>query len=98
MGVVVTNGSGSPRDGIYADYTDEEMMRVRRVEQKKAACVGEYCAQVLLDYPSAAVKDPTATDVVDDLKTILAGGKAEGGLHPQPRGQARHARGRRAAR
>jgi LmbE family N-acetylglucosaminyl deacetylase len=71
LGVVVTNGSGSPRDGLYADYTDEQMMRVRRVEQKKAACVGEYCAQVLLDYPSAAVKDPARTDVVEDLRTIL---------------------------
>ena len=77
MGVVVTNGSGSPRDGIYTDYTDEEMMRVRRVEQKKAAYVGEYCAQVFLDYSSAAVKDPAASDVVEDLKAILTAAKPE---------------------
>ena len=32
--VVVTNGSGSPRSGLYANYSDEEMMRVRREDQK----------------------------------------------------------------
>ena len=40
--IVVTDGAGSPRSGIYADYTDEEMKKVRIVEQKKAAFVGEY--------------------------------------------------------
>lgn len=71
MGVVVTDGAGSPRDGLYADYSDEEMKNVRRTEQKKAACVGEYCAQAFLDYPSASVKDSSIADVVDDLKKIL---------------------------
>ena len=28
-GVVVTDGSGSPRDDLYRDYTDEEMRTVR---------------------------------------------------------------------
>jgi LmbE family N-acetylglucosaminyl deacetylase len=56
-GVVVTDGSDSPRDDLYRDYTDEEMQAVRRKEQKKATVVGEYGALVLLDYPSAAVKD-----------------------------------------
>lgn len=71
MGVVVTNGSGSPRDDLYANYTDEQMMAVRRVEQKKAAYIGEYCAQAFLDYSSAEVKDPANTNVVEDLKQIL---------------------------
>jgi len=70
-GIVVTNGAGSPRDSLYADYTDEEMQEVRRVEQMKAAYVGEYSAQGLLDYPSSAVKDPANTDVVDDLMQII---------------------------
>ncbi len=77
MGVVVTNGSGSPRDDLYADYTDEQMMAVRRVEQKKAAYIGEYCAQAFLDYTSAAVKDPTNTDVVEDLRKIVAAARPE---------------------
>ncbi|MBI1983919.1 MAG: PIG-L family deacetylase, partial [Acidobacteria bacterium] len=45
-GVTVTNGSGSPRNDLYKGYTDEAMRKVRRVEQKKAAFVGEYSAHV----------------------------------------------------
>ena len=75
-GVVVTDGSGSPRDDLYRDYTDEEMRTVRRKEQKKAAVVGEYGALALLDYPSAAVKEPAnsgvlARDIVADLTGLL---------------------------
>jgi LmbE family N-acetylglucosaminyl deacetylase len=70
-GVVVTNGSGSPRDGLYRDYTDDEMQVVRRKEQKKAAVIGEYGAQVLLDYPSSVVKDSGDGGPVGDLKLLL---------------------------
>jgi len=70
-GVVVTDGSGSPRDGAYRDYSDREMQRVRRIEQKKAAILGEYSAQILLDHPSAAVKDPASHLVVEDLQEVL---------------------------
>jgi LmbE family N-acetylglucosaminyl deacetylase len=70
-GVVVTNGSGSPRKGDYASYTDEEMQEVRRVEQRKAAYVGEYAFAAQLAYPSAVVKDPAQEDLVADLKLIL---------------------------
>lgn len=70
-GVVVTNGSGSPRDDLYAAYTDEEMQRVRRQEQRAAAVLGDYAAQVLLDYPSAAVKNPHNDTVITDLEQIL---------------------------
>lgn len=70
-GVVVTNGSGSPRAGVYARYTDTEMMAVRRTEQRKAAVVGDYAAQFLLDYPSGAVKDGANHGPVEDLLRIL---------------------------
>jgi LmbE family N-acetylglucosaminyl deacetylase len=70
-GVVVTNGAGSPRDDLYADYTDEQMQVVRRQEQKKAAVLGEYAFQGLLDFTSAQVKDPAERAVVEDLKAIL---------------------------
>lgn len=76
-GVVVTNGSGSPRDDLYKDYTDEEMQVVRRKEQKKAAVVGEYAAQVLLDYPSSAVKDGSSKAPVEDLAKLLKVAKPE---------------------
>ena len=70
-GVVVTNGSGAPRDGLYGDYTDDEMRVVRRKEQKKAAVVGEYAAQVLLDYPSGAVKVGANKQPVEDLAALF---------------------------
>lgn len=70
-GVVVTDGAGSARDFEYANYTDEEMKAVRRVEQKKAAFVGEFAAQLLLDHPSRLVKDPSERVVVDDLVRAL---------------------------
>jgi LmbE family N-acetylglucosaminyl deacetylase len=70
-GVVVTDGHGSARNGLYKDHTDEAMQAVRRKEQKKAAVVGEYAAQVLLDYPSAAVKDAANESPVEDLALLL---------------------------
>src|ERR1700737_564790 len=51
-GVVVTNGAGSPRTGIYGDYTDDEMQKVRVLEQRKAAYVGEYACQIQLAFTS----------------------------------------------
>ncbi len=75
--VTVTNGSGSPRTDIYANYTDEEMMKVRRKEQKKSAVVGEYSVQFLLDYPSSAIKDKSNRGPVEDLKQILLATKPE---------------------
>ncbi len=70
-GVVMTNGAGSPRDGLYRHLTDDQMRRIRAREQEKAAILGEYAAQFLLDYPSAVVKDPTAQAPVADLVAIL---------------------------
>jgi hypothetical protein len=57
-GVVVTNGAGSPRSGIYGHYTDDEMQSIRRQEQRTAAYVGGYACMLQLGYPSSAVKDP----------------------------------------
>jgi LmbE family N-acetylglucosaminyl deacetylase len=70
-GVVATNGAGSPRSGIYADSTDEEMQQVRLVEQRKAAYVGEYACQIQLGFTSAQVKKPDETALVEDLEQIL---------------------------
>jgi LmbE family N-acetylglucosaminyl deacetylase len=69
-GVVVTDGRGSPRNGIYGRYDDEEMRSVRLKEQRKAAMIGEYAAQIMLDYPSKEVKGSSKLPV-DDLATIL---------------------------
>lgn len=76
-GVTVSDGRGSPRDDLYKGYDDEEMRLVRFKEQKKAAVVGEYAAQFLLDYPSRKLKDPADAEVVDDLEQILLAARPE---------------------
>lgn len=70
-GVVVTNGGGSPRAGEFAAFSDAEMKGVRRDEQRRAAELGRYAAQVQLAHPSAIVKDPRDARVVDDLRALL---------------------------
>ncbi len=70
-GVVVTDGRGSPRDDLYKDFSDEEMRLVRFKEQKKAAVVGEYAAQILLDFPSKIIKDSSMPEPVDDLISLI---------------------------
>ena len=76
-GVVVTNGAGSPRSGIYGDYTDAEMQKVRLTEQRKAAYVGEYACQIQLGFTSAEVKDRNSPAVVEDLARILRAARPE---------------------
>jgi LmbE family N-acetylglucosaminyl deacetylase len=76
-GVVVTNGSGSPRDDLYKNFSDDEMQIVRRKEQKKAAVVGEYGSQVFLDYPSSSVKDGANQQPVQDMIKLLKATKPE---------------------
>jgi LmbE family N-acetylglucosaminyl deacetylase len=70
-GVVMSDGSGSPRDGMYASYSDEAMKAVRVKEQKKAAVVGEYAAQVFLQYPSRQIKNAANPQPIEDLLKLL---------------------------
>ncbi len=76
-GVVTTDGAGSPRNGIYADFSDEEMKAVRIEEQKKAATVGRYGAQILLGYSSAQAKDNRNTEIVNDFIEIFKATKPQ---------------------
>lgn len=76
-GVVVTNGGGTPRSGIYGDYSDEDMIVVRNKEQKKAAYVGDFAAQFLLAFPSSMVKDPKDQGPIDDLVALIEATKPE---------------------
>lgn len=70
-GVVTADGAGSPRNGIYASYTDEEMKKVRIREQQKAAYVGDYSAQLQLGYTSSQIKDASCDAIVDEYVDIL---------------------------
>ncbi len=76
-GVTVTDGAGSARTGLYADCTDEQMQEIRLLEQRKAAYVGDYAAQIQLRYSSKAVKDPKETAVINDIYAILMAAKPQ---------------------
>jgi len=77
FGVVVTNGAGSSRVGEYKDYTNDDMIKIRKLEQKKAAMIGEFGALALLDHPSSEVKDPNEESVVQELLGLLNKAKPE---------------------
>jgi LmbE family N-acetylglucosaminyl deacetylase len=76
-GVTCTNGAGSSRSGPYSDFSDAEMMKIRRQEQNTAAVIGGYSAMIQLDYPSGAVKSSTEQELKDDLKAILTATRPE---------------------
>ncbi len=70
-GVVVTDGGGSPRSGIYENYTDDEMKKIRVSEQKQAAEIGKYSAQLQLGYPSKEVKSKNTKKVTEEIENII---------------------------
>ena len=70
-GVVCTNGAGSPRNGVYAHCTDEQMRAIRRVEQRTAASIGRYGAMLQLDHPSSAIKNAANPALRQDLTEII---------------------------
>ena len=70
-GVVVSDGRGSPRNNLYENYSDDEMRLVRFKEQRKAAMVGEFAAQIMLDFPSKVIKDVARNEPVEDILQIL---------------------------
>ena len=76
-GVTCTDGAGSSRSGPYAEFTDADMMVIRRQEQNTAAMIGGYAAMFQLDYPSSGIKSPTEQHLKNDLNTILAATRPE---------------------
>ena len=62
------------------------MQQVRRVEQRKAAFVGEYACQVQLGFTSAQVKNRCEQAIVEDLKQILRVARPNAGYTERPAG------------
>jgi LmbE family N-acetylglucosaminyl deacetylase len=62
-GVVAADGA--------AGTSGNELATTRRGEQKRAAEIGRYGAVVLLNHPSATLKDRTNDAVVSDLAAVL---------------------------
>ena len=96
--VTVTDGAGSPRSAHYADYTDDadaasfassrrRRPRRRRVRRRGTPRLSEFSGQ--------GRRQRTA--IVDELAALDHGRRPRRRLHPQPRRQTRHPRGRGAA-
>jgi LmbE family N-acetylglucosaminyl deacetylase len=75
-GITCTDGAGSPRAGVYAARTDEEMKRIRRGEQRTAACLGGYGAMAQLDFTSAEAKGPGRAALAGDLAALVGATRA----------------------
>ncbi len=71
-GITCTNGSGSARTGPFAHTTDEEMMQIRKEEQREAARVGEYSFMAQLGYPSSGIKGADREAFVSDLEDLIS--------------------------
>lgn len=69
-GVTCTDGGGCIREGRYSEYSREEMVETRRMEQRSAAILGNYELMIQLDHRSDALKGDRAP-LRGDLSTIL---------------------------
>ena len=69
--VTITSGSGGPRFGLYTEIDNLQYVELRKLEQKKAAIIGNYSACFFLDYESSGIKTDRGKDVINDLKRIL---------------------------
>jgi len=76
-GCVVTDGHGSPRAGKFANVSDDEMALIRVEEQREAARIGKYSAQVFLGYPSSEVKKGGNQALKEDLKNLIRQTRSE---------------------
>jgi LmbE family N-acetylglucosaminyl deacetylase len=76
-GITVTNGGGSSRTGPYAAFTDDDMIRIRQAEQRKAALVGDYSVQFQLGYSSTEVKKKDVPALHADLVALLRTARPE---------------------
>jgi len=61
-GVTVTDGRGSSRVGPYSECSDDEMIEIRKVEQRQAAMVGKYGAMIQLGYNSSEIMGNTGQE------------------------------------
>jgi LmbE family N-acetylglucosaminyl deacetylase len=73
-GVTCTNGAGSARSGRFSNYSDYEMIAIRREEQNAAAKLGNYGAMIHLNLLSAVIKRSGDTTLKDTLRKILGSG------------------------
>lgn len=77
FGVIATDGRGSPRSGPFAGCSDDEMVMVRRAEQRKAADAGRYSGVAFLPWRSSEIKDSSNPGPVGDIQALLLRARPE---------------------
>jgi LmbE family N-acetylglucosaminyl deacetylase len=77
FGVVCTDGGGSPRSNKYKNVSDEEMINIRKVEQEKAAILGNYNGVSFLNYKSSEIKNSHSINMKNDIKKLIKLSNAE---------------------
>jgi len=70
-GVACTDGAGSARSGPYAGCSDDEMVELRRAEQRAAADIGRYSAIFQLGHSSASICGAGHETLVAELAEIV---------------------------
>lgn len=70
IAVVVSDGAGSPRNGKFSNYTNQQMVEQRTKEQIEAAQEGDYAKLILLNYPSKEININNQS-VVNDICQII---------------------------
>ncbi len=71
-GIVITDGANSPRSGVYAHYSDDEMAEIRKREQRQAAELGQYSLVLQCGAASAELKNGINSALVERLTRWLA--------------------------
>ena len=75
--IILTNGAGSSRAGVYASTTDADMQLIRRREQRLAADIGRYAFVAQLQYPSALARNSADTTADTELAALFEATSAE---------------------
>lgn len=70
-GVVVTNGAGSARGGIYSSMSDNEITEIRKQEQIAAAYLGQFSAVFQLGYLSSSLLGGFNESLIETLSDTL---------------------------
>ncbi len=70
-GVIMTDGRGSSRLGVYRDWTDAQMAAERVQEQRRAATLGQYSFVAQLGYASEDVRLKQAEASRTEILSIL---------------------------
>jgi LmbE family N-acetylglucosaminyl deacetylase len=71
-GVTCADGAGSARGGRFATLSDDDMVGIRRYEQRRAAELGSYSAVLQLGHPSPELRSREGFGhLIDELVTVL---------------------------